>query len=345
MINNEINKEKSKENDNKEDIFIVKSTNECLKEALKKPKRKNLFLNVWKEADMCILFGDNNTGKSIYAVQIASEIADNGKKVAYFDFELSDTQFAERYSLEDEETGLRTHHNFSENFFRIWSNPIYTDYKTFKQKTFDRIKRLITEDKFEVLIFDNISALMREDSTNVDAVGELLAFLSELKVKHKTSIMLLAHTPKRNPFNPITKNDLAGTKMLSNLADAILAIGASTQGKDTRYMVQIKSRHEKDFETDNVIVYEIEKETDFLQFKHLNYSNEKEHLLERPENDKQKRNKKIVAMKVENFNLSLDSIAEQINKDFPNETISRQGVKHILDKADIYDKMTNKPML
>lgn len=340
MINNEINKEKSKE-----DIFIVKTTNECLKEALKKPKRKNLFLNVWKEADMCILFGDNNTGKSIYAVQIASEIADNGKKVAYFDFELSDTQFAERYSLENEETGLRTHHNFSENFFRIWINSEYTDYKQFKQKTFERIERLITEDKFEVLIFDNITALMLEDSTNVDAVGELLAFLSGLKGTYKTSVMLLAHTPKRNPFNPITKNDLAGTKMLSNLADAILAIGVSTQGTDIRYVVQIKSRHEKDYQTDNVIVYEVAKETDFLQFKHLNYSNEKEHLLERPENDKQKRNKKIIAMKIENCNLSLDSIMQEINKEFPNEIISRQGVKHVLDKADIYDKMINKPIL
>lgn len=40
-------------------------------------------------------------GKSIYAVQIAKAISSAGRRVIYFDFELSDKQFQLRYTDPD----------------------------------------------------------------------------------------------------------------------------------------------------------------------------------------------------------------------------------------------------
>ncbi len=78
-------------------IFVLKTGNQWLTEASSKAQPKSLYLCVWYESEVCILFADTNVGKSILAVQIASDIAKE-QKVIYIDFELSDKQFEARYS-------------------------------------------------------------------------------------------------------------------------------------------------------------------------------------------------------------------------------------------------------
>ena len=76
-----------------------------------------LFSEFWHEGEICILFADTNVGKSILAVQIGNAISRGvaiknfkleAKKqsVFYLDFELSDKQFQNRYSLNYESNYL-----------------------------------------------------------------------------------------------------------------------------------------------------------------------------------------------------------------------------------------------
>ena len=99
-------------------LFLVKSANKWMQEASSRPIPKMLFDAFWFEGEVCILFADTNLGKSILAVQIGEAIskgvAINGFKneaekqaVLYFDFELSDKQFENRYSV-----NYTQHHNF-----------------------------------------------------------------------------------------------------------------------------------------------------------------------------------------------------------------------------------------
>ena len=78
-------------------MFTVKTANRTIKEAALRPNPDALWLTLWYEGEVCCLFSDSNLGKSIYAVQIATSIADK-QRVLYFDFELSDKQFQLRYS-------------------------------------------------------------------------------------------------------------------------------------------------------------------------------------------------------------------------------------------------------
>jgi hypothetical protein len=92
-------------------------------------------------------------------------------------------------------------------------------------------------------------------------------------------MLILAHTPKRNIASPISINDLAGSKHLSNFADSIFSIGASAKDRNIRYIKQIKARAtEKIYDADNIAVCEIEKQSNFLQFSFIDFGNEKEHL-------------------------------------------------------------------
>ena len=92
-------------------LFIMKTANEWLQQASLRPVPKMLFSELWHEGELCILFADTNTGKSILAVQIADSISRGTpiegfkmtakeQPVVYFDFELFDKQFEARYSVD-----------------------------------------------------------------------------------------------------------------------------------------------------------------------------------------------------------------------------------------------------
>ena len=107
----------------------------------------------------------------------------------------------------------------------------------------------------------------------------LVRRLRELRAKHGFSILIIAHTPKRNMCNPITQNDLAGSKKLFNFIDSCFAVGKSVVGPNIRYVKQIKVRNsEERHGTDNVQVYSIDKVGPLLCFVYLENSPESMHL-------------------------------------------------------------------
>ena len=82
------------------------------------------------------------------------------------------------------------------------------------------------------------------------------------------SILVLAHTPKRDLARELTVNDLQGSKVFSNFADNVFAIGQSGIEANYRYVKHIKPRStELLYDSSNVLVGEIRKwEKNFLAF-------------------------------------------------------------------------------
>ena len=144
----------------------------------------------------------------------------------------------------------------------------------------------ITESGAKVLIVDNITYLKSATETAKDALP-LMKGLIRLKKKFNLSIAALAHTPKRDLSRPITVNDLQGSKMLSNFADSIFAIGESAKDKSLRYLKQIKARNtEIIYDAENVATCQVTKPDNFLMFEFLSFGSEREHLKALTENDK-----------------------------------------------------------
>lgn len=277
------------------EMFLVKDANKWLEDSKSRPIPQMLFDKLWFEHELCILFADTNLGKSILAVQIADGISRGvsilslpmeatAQKVLYFDFELSDKQFEARYS-----NNYTDHYTFSNNLIRIEINP---DAKMEEGDTFEdwltrSIIAVIERENAKIVIIDNLTYL-RQGTENAKDALPLMKDLKELKNKYDLSILVLAHTPKRNLSNPITRNDLQGSKMLINFCDSCFAVGESTQGKNTRYIKQIKQRNcEPVYDAKNVIVCEICKPDNFLQFRFLSYGYESEHLRQLTDSDRQ----------------------------------------------------------
>lgn len=260
-------------------MLRIKSANETLIEAQQRPDPNPLWLSLWYEGEVCCLFADSNLGKSIYAVQIGESIA-RTQRVLYFDFELSDKQFQLRYTNEQGEL-----HHFPDIFYRIDIEKESLDVVNFEDNIISNIEDAALRTGAKVLIIDNLTWLCSNSEKGDDA-GKFMKKLMALKKKHDLSMLIIAHTPKRNQSNPITTNDLAGSKKLYNFFDSCFAIGQSAQDGGLRYIKQMKVRHgEFQYDAENVIVCQIEKEDSFLKFVPTGYASEREHLKQRSESD------------------------------------------------------------
>lgn len=301
-------------------LLLVRSVNQCINDAKSRPIPKMLFSEFWHEEELCILFADTNLGKFILAVQIANSIskgeAIRGFKleaqkqvVMYFDFEMSDKQFEKRYSINYEH-----HYIFDNNFLRIEINPDCTDFTDFEKALFEAIENNIVLYDAKILIIDNLTYLKTQATEMAKEALPLMKRLKELKIKHNLSILALAHTPKRNLIFPITKNDLAGSKHLSNFADSIFAIGESCKDKSLRYLKQLKARAtEVIYDSENIIVAEISQQHNFLAFEFMDFSNEREHLKLPSENEQADLDAAILSLKASQPQLTDREIARQLN--------------------------------
>jgi hypothetical protein len=292
-------------------ILTTKTSNEWINIAKKTPIPKALFSEFWHEGEICFLFADSNVGKSILAVQIADSLSEgisiNGFKleaekqpVLYYDFELSCKQFEARYSIRNEHNKFcEDHYLFSDNFFRSEINPDAEIPKegNFCDELFKNIENDIINKKAKILIIDNLTYL-KDDTERAKHALTLMKQLKFLKNKYCLSILVLAHTPKRDLSRPITQNDLSGSKQLLNFVDSCFAIGQSSIDKKLRYLKQIKARNtEIIYDTENVIICQLDKIYNFLKFIFHELGTEYEHLRQLTNDDRQDRTSRAIELK------------------------------------------------
>ena len=338
----ELEQERKKAEQNK-GLFKVMTANEWLELAKTSPIPEMLFSEFWHEGEMCILFSDSNLGKSILAVQIADSISKGqpipgfrleAKKqpVLYFDFELSPKQFEVRYSVKNEALKVfENHYSFDKvNLLRVEISPEAEPptETTFENYLNQSLEQSIIETGAKILIIDNITYLKNETERSKDALP-LMKYLKALKSKYGLSILALAHTPKRDLSRPITQNDLGGSKMLYNFIDSCFAIGQSNTDKNLRYIKQIKARNTAMiYDTENVIVCQIDKPYNFLAFDFLDFGAEREHLKQLTEKDHESKISEALELKkqglsnvqiAKQFGVSEGAVRKWIKKGAENE--------------------------
>ena len=251
----------------------VRTANQTLIDAASRPDPVDLYYSLWLEGEVCCLFADTNVGKSVYAVQIAEHIAAS-RRVLYVDCELSDKQFQLRYT----DPTTKAMHNFSDNFCRADRDVVAACADTGEADILKNIEDAAVGVGATVVVVDNITYLCNAVEKGEDA-GVLMKRLVSLKLKYGWSLLVIAHTPKRRLYEPISENDLAGSKKIANFLDSSFAIGKSAKDPRLRYVKQIKQRTvPMRYGADNVLVYELDKPGDYLHFVFKGYGSEADHL-------------------------------------------------------------------
>lgn len=284
-------------------LFTERGMGEWLASAATKPVPRRLFGEFWAEGELAILFADTGAGKSALAMQEADSICTGNsiagfameaapQSILYFDFELTEMQLQKRYAVEQRADGrlwYDTHYSFSERFRRIEINStssIFDSVTNWEQTLVSEMERKIIASGAKIVIVDNITYLARETEKGKFALP-LMQRLNELKKLHGLSIMVLAHTPKRDESRPLSLNDLAGSKILANFADSVFAIGKSSRDRNLRYLKQLKARStDLIYSTDAVAVFRFEKADNFLGFEYVCAASEYDHLKTPSDTDK-----------------------------------------------------------
>ncbi|MBS1625105.1 MAG: AAA family ATPase [Bacteroidetes bacterium] len=277
--------------------FAVRPAEKWIQIAARKAPVKQLFGELWHEGELCILFADTNIGKSILAVQIADSISRGvaipgfglevkAQPVLYFDFEMTAKQFQMRYTATDGRM-----HPFSDDLLRAEMNAGATwldkGFKNFEDYMDHEMDKMLKQTGIKVVIVDNITYLRTETEQAKDALP-LMKKLKSLKDKNEVSLLVLAHTPKRDPSRPLTINDLQGSKHLANFADSVFALGKSHTDQRIRYIRQLKQRNTEEIYTaDHIALCQIVKPDCFLMLEFLGYGVEQHHL--RETGDKERR--------------------------------------------------------
>lgn len=321
-------------------LFKVQTANDWIEQAKARPIPKMLFSEFWHEGEVSILFADTNLGKSILAVQIADSISQGipvpgfkceaqTQKVLYFDFELTDKQFQNRYSIDYENPYF-----FSNNLFRVEINPEsdIPENTTFEDFLNKSIESAIIKTGAKCLVIDNLTYLRSETEKAKDALP-LMKQLKALKNKYNLSLLILAHTPKRDLSKPITRNDLQGSKMLINFCDSCFSIGESFTDKSIRYLKMIKARNtEIIYDSENVIECHICKPGNFLKFDFLNFGRETSHLKVVSDKDKDELDSQILNLMQTEPEITAYAIAKKLCQDESKFPSFKVKVTRIVNK-------------
>lgn len=255
--------------------IVIKGAGVWLVDAMGRPKPATFCHGLLVEGELTVIFASTNVGKSVFATQLAEELAHYGR-VLYIDCELSDAQWEARYA--DREAGI--YHRFPETLDRAQINLVDMDGLNIQEEMLRQIE-VCASVGYKAIFVDNLTYLCNDTETGLTA-GDFMMKLLRLKQKfedRRLTIVVVAHSPKRNGKEPITANDLAGSSRLMNFFDAGIAIGRSAKDPALRYLKQVKVRTgELVYHSGNVIVYRVVKTDAWLHYEFEGYAEEGEHL-------------------------------------------------------------------
>lgn len=281
-------------------LLKIESVNASVDRGAGMERKRMMLGNLLKTDEIAFLFGEEGTGKSILAFQMGDaasrgfplfqesgdESLDNEcdpLKTILIDFELDEDELFDRYNANGER------YCFNENFFRCYINPEFLDFEDADAHLMNEIEEIIELHKPRFVIIDNITYISSESQDPTIAV-KLMKRLKAIQKCQGLSILVVAHTVKnRDKSLPLESRYMAGASGLKNFAKSIIAVGASAQDPDIRYIKHLKCRNgRKIHDADNVIECVVAKPDARLYYEFIRFSTEKAHLLSIDESDQTK---------------------------------------------------------
>jgi hypothetical protein len=149
------------------------------------------------------------------------------------DFELSDKQFQGRYSKD-----YNNSYTFPDNLIRVsFARPLIPTGRDYNDYIIECIRGVAVQTGAKIFIVDNMTILTPSDTDKSKDAKPLMDRLVELKFELVLTLHLIEHTREVNESrNPANLNDLQGSKMKVNFADAVFYIGKSAKDEHLRIL-------------------------------------------------------------------------------------------------------------
>lgn len=232
-------------------------------------KPKVLVDGLIYRGEKTLLFSPANSGKTIYAFQVAIETAKKypNCKVVYFNQEMNDNQINNRLYPE----GVDVPNDYYPS--NLILKPSQMNSEAFVKNLLDSIP----QNNGEIfVILDNITHLCPKQQSNdaTDLVNKLTLIIQNAKIKRNVTVtsLIVAHTVKGH-CELLSERDFNGKSTIYDLVDAAFAIG--TTRDENKYIVKLKQRNEK-FSAKHLYIYEIKKGNQEKPYLHMELTAEAE---------------------------------------------------------------------
>lgn len=290
-----------------------------------------------------LIIGEEGTGKSIFAMQIAMAAINGGdamfrnhkttfrtENVLYVDTELNDACFAQRYAHRDS-PGLLLPGNLIHFHPRAACSGSHSD---MAELTFDAIEEALASGYTKFVVIDSITRIAQRSFGRNANQKHLMKRFSFLQDKYNATFVIVAHNKSYSPhtrrpkFQQLSRN----SHPLIEFADSVIGIQRSTFDIRHRYLKHIKLRGgETSYDENYVIDCIIEPPSDknFLSLRpgQLLKESQYEQYLNRTAEEIEQQKKAVTAqiLRLHNSGMSLRSIAATVG-------LSKSSVhRYILD--------------
>ncbi|MDH2208614.1 MULTISPECIES: AAA family ATPase [Weeksellaceae] len=263
-------------------VFNIRTLNQCIQDGAKQPDLEYIIDRLIEEG-IGVYFAKSNQGKTTLGVQMLDDIAlgrnsianlrTNKRTCLYIDCEMDDRQIKNRYTDKD-----GNHKQFSENFYRA-TLTINILEKDFLKNLIQSIKRSVLEYNIDFLLIDNLMTIIY-DLNKPNLVLEFMLGLKKLREETTISILIIAHPRKEIDLNQeMDQNDIFGSSYIGNFLDYVIGMRRSRSNPKQVILRLLKTRmDENHFNSENVLVLELQNKNGIPVFEFIKFDSETNHL-------------------------------------------------------------------
>ncbi|KQN32368.1 hypothetical protein ASE92_17330 [Pedobacter sp. Leaf41] len=236
----------------KEKLNVTCSLAEMFNRVKNEPKIPMLYPAI-KEGSVGLIYGVAKTGKTIFCENLGMSIAagrkeflgkeinSSSKKVLFISMEEAYQGRTERnmkqfesFNDEEKESVLANYIVANENVPKIITS----------NEDWNIVENAIVENEAKIVFMDSLTRMVDGQIENADIARFTMLKIRELADKLKITLIMIHHSTKMNEDQPMTLQNVAGSRVISQEADFI--IGINKTSSNVRYSKLVAARYAND---------------------------------------------------------------------------------------------------
>lgn len=236
----------------KEKLNVTSSLAEMFHRLKNEPKIPMLYPAI-KEGSVGLIYGVAKTGKTIFCENLGMSIAagrkeflgkeinSSSKKVLFISMEEAYQGRTERnmkqfesFNDEEKESVLSNYIVANENVPKIITS----------NEDWSIVENAIVENEAKIVFMDSLTRMVDGQIENADIARFTMLKIRELADKLKITLIMIHHSTKMNEDQPMTLQNVAGSRVISQEADFI--IGINKTSSNVRYSKLVAARYAND---------------------------------------------------------------------------------------------------
>lgn len=185
--------------------------------------------------EVTVIGGATSNGKTALALNIAANIAMQGRNILFVTLEMT-----------HEELGIRFMKIMGDKFESYMANLFWQKNDELNWKSVDGLIRKAKEEaKVDLVVIDHLHYFTRELTNVAEDLGNITKEFKKNAIRHKLPIILISHTRKA-PDSHTTKtgiNDLRGSSYIAQDADIVLMVHRDPQYPSDIFVSLEKNRN------------------------------------------------------------------------------------------------------